>query len=266
MKIFVLALAGMISLLAHDSYLMPAKFVVEPGKPLLVSIHNGDSFPASEHPTDPRRIAKIQLSDGSAVTDLQTTGRATHGFIKITRTGSHYLHAALHPRPLEMPAAKFEAYLREEGLDHIIAARKQSGQTASAGREVYTKYAKAYLVCGAPDQAFSAVLGHTIEVVPEVDPVSLSKGGVLPVRVLFRGKPLPNAQVQNAWATAANGAHAIVGRTDADGRISVPIHAEGKWRLHVIHMEASKDSAVGDWQSFWASFTFEVPSAISARR
>jgi uncharacterized GH25 family protein len=266
MKTFVLAACCAVALVAHDSYIMPAKFVTESGTPLLVSIHNGDSFPVSEHATDPSRLAEVRLTDGSRVTDLRIMGRATHGLVKLTKGGSHYIAAYLHPRPLELPGPKFEAYLREEGLLHVIDARKRKNMMAAAGREIYTKYAKAYLVCDQPDKGYSVPVGHEIEFVPEADPRGLQAGSTLTVRVLFRGKPLPDAQVQKAWAAGAKPGHAVAGRTDRNGRLSVPIESDGKWRLHVVHMEPARDSSKADWESFWASLTFEVPSAVVSRR
>jgi uncharacterized GH25 family protein len=266
MKILILAAVSTAALVAHDSYIMPSKFVVKSGTPLLVSIHNGDSFPSSEHPTDPARLAEVKLSDGSPVTDLRIMGRATHGFVPIRKSGSLYVSAYLHPKPLELPGPKFEAYLREEGLLHAIEARKRSNQTEAPGRELYRKHAKAYIVSGAADRTYSVPLGHVIEFVPESDPASVRPGSSLPVRVLFRGKPLANVQVQKAWALAGKSGHAVAGRTDREGRILIPIETEGKWRLHAVWMEPSANRTTADWESFWASFTFEVPASVVSAR
>jgi hypothetical protein len=47
----------------------------------------------------------------------------------------------------------------------------------------------------------------------------------------------------------------VVGRTDAQGRLSVPV-SKGQWRLHTIHMERASGDV--DWESVWTTLTFEV--------
>src|SRR5688500_3133869 len=101
------ALIGAIAMMAHDTYLMPAKFMVKSGKPLLVSVHNGDSFPASEHATD---LARLKTS----LTDMRIAGRATHGIAEVTKPGSFYITAETLPKRIVLEPEKFAAYLREE--------------------------------------------------------------------------------------------------------------------------------------------------------
>jgi hypothetical protein len=57
--------------------------------------------------------------------------------------------------------------------------------------------------------------------------------------------------VANAKPGAATNT-VIVGRTDEQGRIVIPGLPPGKWRVH-----AEQDSA--EWESSWASLTFELP-------
>jgi uncharacterized GH25 family protein len=241
------------TLLAHDTYLMPAKFAVKSGKPLVVAVHNGDSFPASEHATDPARLL-------TPLTDLYIAGRATHGIIYVAKPGSMSISAQTQPKLNVLPAGKFEAYLREEGLQHVVEARKQKGQSAMVAREVYTKYAKALIVSDAPDAGYATPSGLMIEIVPEADPFTLRTGSVLPAKVFFDGAPAPNLQVERACIVAGKGVRNVVGRTDRQGRIAIPIDCEGRWRLHAVHMRPST-KANADWESFWASLTFEVPPA-----
>jgi hypothetical protein len=77
---------------------------------------------------------------------------------------------------------------------------------------------------------------------------------MLPVQVLFREKPAGGLEMLVASTT--NPKNSSIGKTDAAGRISVPV-SPGKWRLHTIHMERAS-GADADWESFWATLTFEV--------
>ena len=152
----------------------------------------------------------------------------------------------------EMRAASFEKYLSEEGLGHIVDARKQRGESDKAGKERYTMYAKAILLAGAPSDGYKTAVGLPLEIVPEKDPYRLQAGEALPVRVLLRGAPAPNLEVK---ATSATEKTVVVGRTDAQGRLTVPV-TKGQWRLHTIHMERASGDV--DWESLWTTLTFEV--------
>ena len=235
---------------AHDTYLMPSKFVVTPGKPLLVSIHNGDSFPASEHATDPSRLI-------TSLKDLRMAGRATLGIAHISERGAHYLSAETRPKLIVIEPAKFEAYLQEEGLQHISAARKHNGQTGATGREVYAKFAKALVTVGASNAGYARPVGQTFEIVPQADPSTLKAGSMLPVIVLFRGKPIPNIQLERASVCEGMSDRKVVGRTDREGSLSILVDSPGGWRLHAVHMQPSARPDA-DWESYWASLTFEI--------
>jgi len=95
-----------------------------------------------------------------------------------------------------------------------------------------------------------------IEIVPEKDPSQLRSGEALPVKVLFKGVPAKNLQLFAASTGAP--ANKNIGKTDANGRIAVPV-TPGKWRLHTILMERIT-APDADWESFWATLTFEIPS------
>ena len=257
-RLLTVTLLASLALSAHDTYLMPMKFTVKSGKPLFVSVHNGDSFPASEHATPPDRLI-------TSLTHLRIAGRATHGVAEVTKTGSMYVTAQTKPKLLVLPAEKFEAYLAEEGLQRIALKRKDRGQSGTPGREIYSKFAKALVTVDAPDAGFSKPVGLPIEIVPQADPSTLAPGSTLPVLVMWNGKPASGLQVERAWAHGGKSDRKVIGRTDAQGRIDIPVDSPGKWRLHAVHMQASTQAAA-DWESFWASLTFEVPPAALTQR
>jgi uncharacterized GH25 family protein len=79
------------------------------------------------------------------------------------------------------------------------------------------------------------------------------------VQVLFRGKPAAGQQLEVAWAGAGVSREmSIAGRTDQDGRLNVPLARPGKWRIHTLLMERCADQKAAEWESYWASLTFET--------
>jgi hypothetical protein len=57
-------------------------------------------------------------------------------------------------------------------------------------------------------------------------------------------------------------------RTDRDGRARVALAVAGPWLLKSVHMlrAVGADAERAEWESLWASSTFEVVGADTARR
>lgn len=239
------------SLLAHDLYLMPQKFRPTKGEIILLSTHTGDGFPVSDQPVDPARLTAIPAIP---LDSWRMMNKATHATVTVAE-GSQFFAVSTKPRFLEMEPAKFDDYLKAEGLNAQLALRQQKNEGAAKGREMYAKFAKTYVVAGAPTPVFAKPLGMKIEIVPLADPANLKPGDTLPIEVLYNGKPLANAQVEIASTAKLEPA----GRTGTNGRLIVRIPIAGKFRLHTIAMDRVSQPT-HDWESNWASLTFEVPA------
>jgi uncharacterized GH25 family protein len=98
-----------------------------------------------------------------------------------------------------------------------------------------------------------------IEIVPENNPYALHPGDRLVVRVMFEGEPAIGLPLEASWSKGRAGKTFVAGLTDPHGRIEVPLSARGYWRLHALKMKPSEDTSKADWESYWASFTFELP-------
>jgi len=256
--IFLLAAAP---LLAHDLYMMPEQFVVKPGAALRVVFQNGDEFPEASSPTKPERLRDTKLvSSAGAVAfeNIAAHERNTTATVKAPSSGLGILTARTIPNFIELDPAKFKLYLEHENLTATLKWREQHKETGKPGREIYSKYVKSIVLAGKSDGRHAERTGLTIEIVPEADPYSLKPGAELPVLLLFRGKPAADVAVESAWLEKGKAVMEVFGRTDAHGRIRIPIKATGPHRLHAIVMERHADASKADWESFWASLTFAI--------
>lgn len=256
-----LLLGGVLAAFGHDMYIMPASFQPAKGATLTVGFHVGDSFPESEVSGRIERLQNPRLignSGTAAFRNLRVEGKRDIGDVVVGGPGELIAAVSTTPTLIELEPEKFAEYLKEEGLGHVVAWRAAHGESGGAGKERYSKYAKSLLVSGVSDGFFDHVVGYAIEIVPEADPYKLKAGDQLPIRVLFRGKPAADLQIEAAWAGDGGNKTVVVGRTGTDGRLKVPIGSVGRWRLHTIKMERCAEPAVADWESFWASLTFEL--------
>jgi uncharacterized GH25 family protein len=249
-------------LFAHDFYILPDAFSVTPKSTVRLGFHNGDSFPESEVSPTIARVKDAQLvTAGGAVPiqNIQVSGKRAIGTVLVPEgVGNFLLSVHTAPNFIELAPDKFLAYLKEEGLANVINWRREHRDTAKPGRERYSKFAKSLLVSGAPNDFYKHTVGFPIEIVPEANPYTLHAGSQLPVRIMFRGEPAAGLQLETAWSGEGKSKTTVIGRTDSAGRITVPLSAAGKWRLHSLMMERYAESATADWESFWASLTFEI--------
>jgi uncharacterized GH25 family protein len=264
LPVFTVLLCATVAAYGHALYVMPSTFFPSKGATITVGFHVGDSFPESEVSGRLERLKDPKLiwrAGFSAVQNLRVDGKRNIGDAVAGATGE--LIAAVHTLPtlIELDPAKFTEYLAEEGLADVIAWRSQHGESAKPGKERYSKYAKAILLSGPTNGFAGHPVGYILEIIPEADPYALKPGDLLPIQVLFRGKPAADLQVETAWADKVDKnlrKTAVVGRTGADGRLTVPLPAVGFLRIHTIKMERCAEPSVADWESFWASMTLEL--------
>lgn len=247
--------------IAHDLYVMPERFRVSAGETVAVALHNGDAFPESEASIAVERLRDTLARTSEktvAIRNLRVRGNRTMGSFTVPGSGTVLLTAYTIPNFIEIQPNEASAYLKEEGLVEALDWRAKHGEGNKPSRERYSKYVKSLLLAGAPNDFYGTVAGLVIEIVPEKDPYLLEPGQSLPVRVLFRGTPAADLQMEAAWAGTHDKSVRIAGRTDREGRIVVPLPRAGIWRLHTIKMERCSDPKAADWESYWASLTFEI--------
>jgi hypothetical protein len=258
-----------VGLFGHDLYLRPVTFQPKPGQTVAVEFHNGDHFPVSDAPVKVDRLRETEVRDASGArkfANFRVEGTATVAdFEAPANEGCFWLVARTVPNFIELQASKFEGYLTHERLDSILHWRQQHGESAKAGREIYSKYVKALGYVGSPKGDVSAPIGLTIEIVPLANPYTLPSGENLPVRILVRGKPQPGLQVEVSRLSDGKVSVTHVGPTDANGEVLIPKVGLGLWKLHTIFMERRPDPKEADWESFWASLTFELPESAGRR-
>ncbi|MCB9383949.1 MAG: DUF4198 domain-containing protein [Bryobacterales bacterium] len=245
---------------AHDLYLMPQEFRSKAPGRRLIWFHLGDDFPASSSAVSVERLRNARAigPEGTFPIDrFQAAGDRVAGQVDLPAEGTYVLAVETVPNQIDLPASSFESYLEHEGLRHVIEWRKEHGQSDKNGTERYTKFVKSVIAAGKPDGSHSRLVSFPIEIVPAADPFALRAGDALPIQVLFNGEPAADLQIQAAWARGKSSDARITGRTDAQGRLDVPIDKKGTWRLHTVLMRRrAEDDA--DWESFWASLTFEI--------
>ena len=254
-------LATAVPVCAHDLWLIPGSFALQPGETVRIFINSGDSFPTSDALINRSRVQSLTLALASQEVQVDTfvvDGKSLTAEVGPSQPGTSVLALTLEPRVIRLRAEDFNEYLADEKLRGLLELRTARGESNLPAVERYTKFAKAILSVGEQDDdRWSQPAGLKLEIVPRISPRVLRRGTALPFTVLFEGKPV--SEVRVVGGRAGTRAQEIETVTDAQGESSVVLEEAGRWYLRVLHMiRLSDDDPEAQWESFWTTLTFEV--------
>lgn len=247
---------------AHEFWMLPGQFVVPPGGRTSLTLASGEDFRGQKVSFSAPVVAALRHYSPSGVVDLRSrvpaTGEVRELALTLPEPGTHLVAFDTQPSSIVLPAGKFNAYLREEGLDSILKKREAAGKAQADGRERFHRNVKTLIQVGdRPGAAYKRRTGQRLEIVPMANPFSQRAGGKLGFQVLFDGKPLPNALLQ-AWHKQGGQTAIIKTQTDGRGRVGIVLPLPGAWMVSVVHMVPAKDARDHDWDSYWGNLTFAL--------
>lgn len=255
---------------AHEFWLMPQSFGVPPAQNFQLELRVGAGWPGESLGRNPDYIERFGLIDYDGERRVGgQPGADPAGVVAAKKSGSAWAVFRSKHSAITLEAVKFESYLRDEGLESIIEARRVNGTSYAPAREMYSRCAKSLLQVAAVTTTASKAspaflkrnIGLTLELIPQTDPYQLRGGGAFTVQLLYLNQPLRGALVKALPQTAAYEAKApqITGRTDAQGRVTLPLSHGGVWLINAVHMVKAPPQLNADWESVWSSLTFELP-------
>lgn len=262
---------------AHDFWIEATDWTPNSGQSIGVRLRVGDGLQGEAVRRDPARIERFVAYDPGVEGETPVTGEGgaePAGTITFLTPGVGTLVYRSRPAFITLEAKEFHAYLEEEGLEHVIKARAGAGSSETPGREMFSRCCKALALVGdGPREGFDREVGLRLELTPVSTQASEQAPGAaglaaganpfarrasepFAVRLTFEGRALEGALVH----ASQPGAQTLGARTDAHGVALLPIGAEGFWLITAVHMIAV-DSPDADWESLWASLTFEARAA-----
>jgi len=251
---------------AHDFWIDPSSYRPAAGTTVDIVLRLGHGPDARTVARDDTEIERFVLASGDRVVPVAgRPGADPAGRVAAPADGCWWVAYVGGRAFSALEPARFENYLRKKGLEHVIADRQIRGEGERYGSEVYTRYAKALMRVsdcetgkdGRPQLA--RPVGLMLEIVPEVDPAVLHPGDRLPLRILFRDQPAVGVLVEAV--PDGDRTRAIRERTDAEGRARIDLQHGGRWLLSAVHMERGAGPERADWESWWASLSFELHGA-----
>jgi uncharacterized GH25 family protein len=243
---------------AHDFWIEPSTYRPQPGQKVAVRLRVGERFTGQPVPRMAELTRRFVDRFGGKETPLPGVPNTDPaGFFSSTAPGVHTLLYESGRSSVQLEGAKFETYLTEEGLEPIQKLRAKRGQSAAPAKEVFSRSVKSFVVVGGSAGEFEdSASGLPLDLVVERSPLSLASARNLPLRLLYRGKPLAGAKV--VAFPRRDPSHHISARTDAQGRATLALDSADVWLVKAVHMIEAPADAGAQWESFWALLTFEV--------
>lgn len=250
---------------AHDFWIQPASFSLDPAAPTPLTLQVGHGDQRQRSPIRLSRISRFTAVGPDGELDirpgLHPGGTASDGDIALARPGTYVLALETDRRAeSHLPAERYNAYLKDEGLTPALELRAQTGRTGVDGSESYGRVAKALINVGsatAPQAQVSRPLGLELEIVPEASPYALPRPQYLPVRIFYQGKPLAGALVK-LTDLSHDAKPADMKVSDGDGRARFAMPGSGSWLLNVVWTRPLPASSSTDFETVFSSLSFGV--------
>ena len=258
--LFVLFLVTSISLaFGHEFWLQPSRFFAKVGDKINVKILVGEGFSGEPSEGKKNRISQYRHHTASNSTDLSpalTGDTYSDVAVELTTPGTHLFSFANTPKFLAMKADSFLLYLEEDGLDNVIAARKQRSETNKPSRELYQRCVKTLVQVGPnADNTFSKNTGMALEIIPTQNPYTQHPDQMAEFQILFENKPLAGTLVRYWNRDATNKLSEEKQRSNAQGRVRFRLRPGGNM-VSLVNMVPNTDTTTADWHSYWGSLTF----------
>jgi len=250
--------------LAHDMFLKPAQFFLAENSTLDLALLNG-TFSKSENSIERKRLLDISVLGPAGRFHVDTsqwkaTGDTSFLSVKVGAAGTYVIGVSTRPNMIALKAQEFNAYLKDDGIPDVLAARTKDGELTTDSRERYHKHVKAMVQVGeARSDHYATALGYPAEIVPVNNPYSLKVGGALRFKTLVDGKPAANQYVLYGGRTASGGRIEMKNlRSGADGSAEIRLTTAGTWYIKFINMTKLANDPEANYESKWATLTFAV--------
>jgi len=258
MKMGLVMVALAARLAAHDMWIEPTTFFPAAGQIVGAKLRVGQDLLGDPLPRNSALVRQFVFEDVEGRKQLVgRDGADPAGYLRVASAGLVVVGYFSNPSAVDLDAAKFNQYLKDEGLDSVAAWRTRNGQTNAGAREMFTRCAKSLVLSGvAEGNGADRQLGFTLELVAERNPYVLRTGEDLPVRLTYQNRPLAGALV--VAMNRLNPSERLSARTDANGLVHFRLRLDGMWMIKAVHMVRAPEGANADWASYWASLTFEM--------
>lgn len=248
----------------HEVWIAPAEYQVAPGVSTTAHILNGEAFDGTTIYFNPERTVRLDRVHKGTSTPIEgRLGDSPAVRLPTLPDGLHAIVYQSEPSTLLYKSwEKFAKFSAHKSFADIEARHTARELPREKFREVYTRFAKALIAVGSGEGA-DRPNGLETEIVALANPAR-TKETLLPVRVLYRGEPRADVQIEYFEKAPNNRVTITTHRTDARGEARLPIKPGYRYLVDAVVLRepspvvAQEHEAV--WETLWAALTFAVPN------
>lgn len=248
---------------AHEFWISPDPYTVEPGGKIKAEIRVGQDFVGAGYAYIPQNFKRFEVIFGDEVFPVE--GRIGDQPALAMQAPREGLAVAVHQTKdyalTYSDWETFELFTRSKDAEWAPARHLERGFDRASVRERYSRYAKSLIAVG-NGAGQDREVGLLTEIVALANPYTDDLSGGLPVRVLFGGAPRDNVQVEVFARDGAGEVTVRKYRTDAVGVAVLPVKPGVEYLVDAVVLREleSEDPLNGPaWESLWASLTFRTP-------
>jgi len=260
-KVFFLLLTLIVVRVSgHEFWIQPDKFIYNHGEPVNIKFLVGENFTGENWTGDRSKIKSLRLyfEDVTDKNCIDNVGGNKGDSLQIAMLDEGTVMLTLNTTNsfIDLEAAKFNDYLREDGLAEALKYREKNGDTTKNGRENYQRSVKTIFQVGSRfTNVFKKRTDLPLDIVPAEHPYNVAKDGDFKVKLFFKGERLKNTQVK-VWHKLDSNISQQEYVTDDEGEIKFFLSPEGEWMVSCVKMIRLEDDPKAEWQSYWGSLTW----------
>ncbi|MEO6455816.1 MAG: DUF4198 domain-containing protein [Ginsengibacter sp.] len=259
----LLIFALTVTVFAHEFWLQPHKFIFNKGETAIIRFNVGENFKGENWSGNKSRIQRLihYLPSGkhSDISGLLSDNAGDSLQLPIVEEGTHMVVFNSVNSFINIEAAKFNEYLKEDGLISAATYRKQHSEEQLNGKEYYQRSVKTLMQAGklkTDEMLYKTDL--PLDIVPSKNIYSLRAKARIGFTVYFKQQPLTDTKVV-VWHIQKYPLQGLTTKefiTNHKGQVTTEISPAGDWMISCVHMERNKIDTIADWQSYWGSVTF----------
>ncbi|MFD1341669.1 DUF4198 domain-containing protein [Litorisediminicola beolgyonensis] len=248
---------------AHEFWISPVDYTVAPSAPAVADLRVGENFKGAAFSFLPPNFVRFDLAMGDTVVAVEGRPGDRPALNMVPPDAEGLLTVIHETRAYDLTydsVENFESFVRHKDAEWAVARRVERGLADEPVRESYIRYAKSLIAIG-DGGGMDQDRGLLIEIVAEANPYTIDPADGLPVQVLFEGAPRADAQIELFAKSPDGTVEVTLHRTDGEGRVTIPVAPGHQYLVDSVVLRESDPAETNgaEWESLWASLTFEVP-------
>ncbi|MEX3017377.1 DUF4198 domain-containing protein [Gymnodinialimonas hymeniacidonis] len=248
---------------AHEFWIDPEAYTINPGEVLLADLRVGQEFVGSAMSYLPRRYETFVVVNGGETREVE--GRIGDIPALNMEGLEDGLAVVVHQTGVsDLTWSEWERFLNfanHKDLGDVTAMHEARGLSQENVREDYIRYAKSLVAVGdgaGQDTRF----GMRTELVALTNPYAEDfETGEMAMELWYDDALQPDYQVELFAMDADGNVEITLHRTDTEGVVYLPVEPGMTYMADAVFLEAVEPEAEGDaiWVTHWANMTFAMP-------